>query len=87
MQGVVKLGIFLVQLPLIFHPYEYQLSGISLSDFDVAVPCLKFQQHLEFDFPSAVIQTCSWRGVDDSAETTMLVLRDLLEMGCSFETS
>jgi hypothetical protein len=56
MQGVVLLGIFLVMLPLISHPTVYQLSGISLSDFDVVVPCLKFQKHLEFDFPSAAVQ-------------------------------
>jgi hypothetical protein len=55
MEGVVWLGIFLVQLPFISHPAVYQLSGIYLSDFDVVVPFLKFQKHLEFDFLSAVV--------------------------------
>jgi hypothetical protein len=31
--------------------------------------------------------TCSWCGVDALAEIMVIILRDLLEMGCSFETS
>jgi hypothetical protein len=56
MQVVVRLGIFLVQLPFISHPAVYKLSGFSLIDFDVVVPCLKFHKHLDFDCPTDVVQ-------------------------------
>jgi hypothetical protein len=49
-------AVSLVQLPLIYHPAVYKLIGISLSNLDVVVPCLKFQLHLEFDFPCTVVQ-------------------------------
>jgi hypothetical protein len=63
-QGGVWLGIFLVQLPFVYHPAVCQLSCISLNDFGVLVPCLKFPKHLEVDFPCAVFHwfflVCCW---------------------------
>jgi hypothetical protein len=84
-QEVVLLGIFLVKLPFISHPAVYQLSGISLSGFDAVVPCLNFQKHLEFGFPYVVVQYL-FLAVDALAEIKVTVLRDLLKIGCSFET-
>jgi hypothetical protein len=75
----------LVQLTFMSHPAVYQMIGIFLSDFDVVVPCLRFQNHLELDVPCDVVNYLLLCAIDALAEIMATVLRDLLNMGCSFE--
>jgi hypothetical protein len=52
----------------------------------VIVLCLKVQKHLEIDSHVVWYTDCSWCAVDDADKIMVIVLRDLLKMGCSFDT-
>jgi hypothetical protein len=83
--GVVRLGIFLVQMSFSSHPAVYQLSGIYLSDFDVFVLARNSRIIWILNYHVTFCITCSWCDVDASSEIMVNVLRDLLKIGCSFE--